>query len=154
MGLSKIKTILLQAQAPPSSSQTRTSKKRLKLMSSFWSNAMLCWLCSGFPGVHQQCPCWRAPFQPLQQRGTVRDHCRAGISHQKQLLFIIFLGVLGSSDEKRTPEDATHTRQCHDHVSLFLFTKYELFESQIQVQKRFYTSSLCNVLSLEYAQMV
>ena len=39
MGLSKIKTILLQAQAPPSSSQTRTSKKRLKLMSSSWSNA-------------------------------------------------------------------------------------------------------------------
>ena len=65
----------LQAQEPPSSSQTRTSRRR----STVWSltGDPTC-SSSGVPRVHQQRARRRSPLQPLQSGRTIRDHCWAG----------------------------------------------------------------------------
>ena len=64
-----------QAQEPPSSSQTRTSRRR----STVWSFTRdpTC-PSSGVPRVHQQRARRRSPLQPLQSGRTVWDHCWAG----------------------------------------------------------------------------
>ena len=73
----------LQAQEPPSSSLTRTSRRR----STVWSLSRdPTFPSSGVPRVHQQRARRRPPLQPLQSGRTVRDHCWAGanISPPKQ----------------------------------------------------------------------